>query len=977
MSTFLAALGRWSYRHSWRVIISWILLLGLAGTGAIVLGTGTDNSFSIPGTESEAGIEQLSRTFPQVSGTSAQLVIVTDDKAPIEEAPYREAITTAVTEFEALPQVSAANDPFSEMVNGLVSPEGDAAIVRLQFDGQTSDVTPATLDRLEEITAELQAALPEGSVAALGGDLFSQDIPALSITEAIGLIIALLVLIVTFRSFVVAGLPLLTALLGVGLSMAFIFFATAFAPISATTPLLALMLGLAVGIDYTLFIVARHQDQVREGVELEESAARATGTAGSAVVFAGVTVLIALVGLSFANIPFLTTMGIAAAAAVAISVLVAVTLTPALLGLVKGRIVGRPPRATRRARRKAAGAPAGASDAAAPATATPKVPFSRRWVRLVMKHPIVTTVAVVAGLGLAAVPLSGIALALPNAGMLPADSQARQSYDLASEHFGEGFNGPLILTGTIVTSTDPLGLMNELADDVAKLPGVETIALATPNETADTGIVQVIPTTAPDAPATADLVRELRAQHDRWLDEYGIDVKVTGFTAVAIDISDRLGAALIPFALFVIGLSLVLLTIVFRSLWVPIKATLGYLLSVGAAFGAVGAVFGWGWFADALNVSTIGPIISFLPILLMGVLFGLAMDYEVFLVARMREDFVHRRREHPHEDPNVSARAAIESGFVGSARVVTAAALIMFAVFAAFVPDGDHNIKPIALGLAVGVAVDAFVVRMTLVPAVLALLGARAWWMPKWLDRVLPHFDVEGEAVQREIALADWPEPNSTALAVGHEVGLRERDVTLYADVSLRVDPGNVLVVTGAERRGIQALMLTLAGRLAPTDGTLKVNGQVLPAAAAWVRSKVGIALLHEVRKPAAELRHAFKGDPALVVIDGIDSAIDAAARDQLASEIRDAAARARTMSKPFTLVVGADDPQLAYEILESAGVGPIETLDLSVAAAPRRDIPSPHDPSATYLATASDAITGAPVHDADGPSAATTEVPA
>ena len=977
MSTFLAALGRWSYRHSWRVIISWILLLGLAGTGAIVLGTGTDNSFSIPGTESEAGIEQLARTFPQVSGTSAQLVIVTDDKAPIEEAPYREAITTAVTEFEALPQVSAANDPFSEMVNGLVSPEGDAAIVRLQFDGQTSDVTPTTLDRLEEITAELQAALPEGSVAALGGDLFSQDIPALSITEAIGLIIALLVLIVTFRSFVVAGLPLLTALLGVGLSMAFIFFATAFAPISATTPLLALMLGLAVGIDYTLFIVARHQDQVREGVELEESAARATGTAGSAVVFAGVTVLIALVGLSFANIPFLTTMGIAAAAAVAISVLVAVTLTPALLGLVKGRIVGRPPRATRRARRKAVGAPAGASDAAAPATATPKVPFSRRWVRLVMKHPIVTTVAVVAGLGLAAVPLSGIALALPNAGMLPADSQARQSYDLASEHFGEGFNGPLILTGTIVTSTDPLGLMNELADDVAKLPGVETIALATPNETADTGIVQVIPTTAPDAPATADLVRELRAQHDRWLDEYGIDVKVTGFTAVAIDISDRLGAALIPFALFVIGLSLVLLTIVFRSLWVPIKATLGYLLSVGAAFGAVGAVFGWGWFADALNVSTIGPIISFLPILLMGVLFGLAMDYEVFLVARMREDFVHRRREHPHEDPNVSARAAIESGFVGSARVVTAAALIMFAVFAAFVPDGDHNIKPIALGLAVGVAVDAFVVRMTLVPAVLALLGARAWWMPKWLGRVLPHFDVEGEAVQREIALADWPEPNSTALAVGHEVGLRERDVTLYADVSLRVDPGNVLVVTGAERRGIQALMLTLAGRLAPTDGTLKVNGQVLPAAAAWVRSKVGIALLHEVRKPAAELRHAFKGDPALVVIDGIDSAIDAAARDQLASEIRDAAARARTMSKPFTLVVGADDPQLAYETLERAGVGPPPPPDPPAAAAPRRDIPSPHDPSATYLATASDAITGAPVHDADGPSTATTEVPA
>lgn len=972
MSTLLAALGRWSYRRPWRVIFTWMLLLGLAGTGALTLGTGTDNSFSIPGTESEAGIEQLSRTFPQVSGTSAQLVVVTDNGAPIEEAPYFDAITDAVADFEGLTQVSAANDPFSEMVNGLVSAAGDAAIVRLQFDGQSSDVTPATLEQLEQITTALDAALPDGVVVALGGDLFSQDIPALSLTEVVGLIIALLVLVVTFRSFVVAGLPLLTALLGVGLSMALIFFATAFAPISATTPLLALMLGLAVGIDYTLFIVARHQDQVREGVELEESAARATGTAGSAVVFAGITVLIALIGLSFAGIPFLTTMGIAAAVAVAISVLVAVTLTPALLGLVKGRVIGRAGKSKKQASKNTGGA----VDAPAQATATPKVAFSRRWVRLVMKHPIITTVAVVAGLGLAAVPLSGIALALPNAGMLPADSQARQSYDLASEHFGEGFNGPLILTGTIVTSTDPLGLMEALADDVARIPGVETIALSTPNETADTGIVQVIPTTAPDDPATADLVRELRAQHDRWLDEYGIDIKVTGFTAVAIDISDRLGAALIPFGLFVIGLSLVLLTIVFRSIWVPIKATLGYLLSVGAAFGAVGAVFGWGWFADILNVSTVGPVISFMPILLMGVLFGLAMDYEVFLVARMREDFVHRRREHPHEDPNTSARGAIESGFVGSARVVTAAALIMFAVFAAFVPNGDHNIKPIALGLAIGVAVDAFIVRMTLVPAVLALLGARAWWMPKWLDRVLPHFDVEGEAVQREIALADWPEPESTALAVGLDVGLRERDVTLFEGVSLRVDPGETLIVTGAERRSIHALMLTLAGRLAPTDGTLKVNGQLLPGGAMWVRSKVSIALLSDAASPAAELRHALKGHPRLVVIDGLDVAADASLRDQLASEIRDAAASARAAARLFTLIVGAGDAQVARDILASAGVSQPELLDLSVAATPHRGIPRPHDPSASSLPAA---VGGSSSATAAGSTAtaATAEVPA
>ena len=965
MSTLLAALGRWSYRHPWRVIVTWVVLLGLAGTGAVVLGAGTDNSFSIPGTESEAGIEQLNRTFPQVSGTSAQLIIVTENGAPVDAAPYASAIADAVGEFEALPQVSAVTDPFSEQVHGLVSEAGDSAIVRLQFDGQSSAVTPATLSDLDRITAELDHTLPAGAEVALGGDLYSQNIPGLTLTEAVGLIIALLVLIVTFRSFVVAGLPLLTALLGVGLSMALIFFATAFAPISATTPLLALMLGLAVGIDYALFIIARHQDQVRSGIEPEESTARATGTAGSAVVFAGVTVLIALVGLSFAGIPFLTTMGIAAAAAVAIAVFVAITLTPALLGLLKGRVIGRPPRARRvRGRGKKGAVDAAAAAATPPAAAQPKVGFARRWVRLVTKHPIVTTVAVVVGLGLSAIPLSGLALALPNAGMLPAETQARQSYDLTSEHFGAGFNGPLILTGTIVSSTDPVGLMNDLAADIARTPGVETIAIATPNETADTGIVQVIPTTAPDDPATADLVRALRAQHDRLLSEYGVDLKVTGFTAVAIDISDRLAAALVPFGLFVVGLSLVLLTIVFRSIWVPIKATLGYLLSVGAAFGAVGAVFGWGWFADLLHVSTVGPIISFMPIILMGVLFGLAMDYEVFLVARMREDYVHRRREFPNEDPNTAARGAIESGFVGSARVVTAAALIMFAVFAAFVPEGDHNIKPIALGLAVGVAVDAFIVRMTLVPAVLALLGARAWWMPRWLDRVLPHFDVEGESVQREIALADWPEPQTTAVAVGVDVGLRERDTTLFNGVSLRVDPGEVLVVTGAERRSIHALLLTLAGRVAPTDGTLKVDGQLLPGRAPWVRSHVGVALLTDAASPARELRHALAGHPRLVVIDGLDADAAEASRDQIASEIRDASARARAASRPFTLIVGAADAEAAREILASAGVGPVQTLDLADPGAAGRDIPRPHDPSAAAA-------------DSSSVSPDTTEVPA
>jgi RND superfamily putative drug exporter len=719
---------------------------------------------------------------------------------------------------------------------------------------------------------------------------------------------------------VVAGLPLLTAILGVGLSMALIFVATAFASISSTTPLLALMLGLAVGIDYALFIAARHQDQVREGVDPEESAARATGTAGSAVVFAGVTVLIALIGLSFAGIPFLTTMGIAAAVAVGIAVLVAVTLTPAMLGFVKGRIVGRQRRRGRRA------------DAASPAPSK-----TNPWVKVVSQHPIVSTISVAAILGVLAIPASSLALALPNAGMLAESNPARQSYDLAAEKFGPGVNGPLVMTGTIVTSNDPVTLMNDLGAEIERIPGVARVALATPNETADTGIVQIVPETAPGDPATADLVRELRAQHDRLLDEYGIDLKVTGFTAVGIDISDRLGAALLPFGLFVVGLSFILLMIVFRSIAVPLTAALGYLLSVAAAFGVVAAVFEWGWFADLLHVTRTGPVISFMPIILMGVLFGLAMDYQVFLVTRMREDYVHARarggnassrdrwlsagassRDHSLSagaSPRAIAVGAVRSGFSATARVVTAAALIMFAVFAAFVPEGDSSIKPIALGLAAGIAVDAFLVRMTLIPALMTLLGDKAWWMPRWLDRLLPSFDVEGEAVERELALRDWPGPDSTAVISADGVGLTVRDTEVFAGLTVSVEPGGAVVLTSSDPRAARAALFALAGRVATTSGRLRVAGHLLPGRAAWVRGHVVVALLDETADPLAELRRLFDATPGLVALQGLDAVAHGSVRDQAAAIIRDA-----TAGGGWTLVASATDPDSARRVLDDAG---------------------------------------------------------
>lgn len=909
MSTLLSSLGRWSYRHPWRVLVSWLLALGIAGAGALVLGAGTDNSFSIPGTESQAGLEQLNRSFPAVSGTSAQIIVVAADGDSITDDAYRGDIEDAVDELADLDDsVLSATSPYDEMVSGMINDDETAGIIRLQFDGQATDVSEQTESDLRSVVSDLAADLPDGSQTSLGGELFATSIPGVTLTEAVGLLIALLVLIVTFRSFVVAGLPLLTAILGVGISMAGIFAATAFATVSSTTPLLALMLGLAVGIDYALFIMARHQDQVREGVDPEESTARAVGTAGSAVVFAGVTVLIALIGLGFAGIPFLTTMGIAASAAVAVAVAIAVTLTPALLGFMKGRIVGRP----RNAPKAKKGAPAPA----------PRRAFSDRWVAGVTRRPILVSLAVVLGLGIVAVPALSLNLALPNAGVLPKDSEARQSYDLVAEEFGAGFNGPLILTGTIVTSTDPLTLMEDLGDEVAKIDGVKEVALATPNETADTGIVQIIPETAPDDPATADLVRELRAHHDEWLDEFGIDLKVTGFTAVGIDISDQLGNALLPFGVFVIGLSLILLTIVFRSLWVPITAAAGYLLSIVAAFGIVGAVFEWGWFADALHVAKVGPIISFMPIILMGVLFGLAMDYQVFLVSRMREDFVHdpEGKSPDRATRRAAAHRAVRSGFTGSAKVVTAAGLIMFAVFVAFVPEGDSSLKPIALGLAAGIAIDAFLVRMTLIPALMAILGERAWEIPAWLERILPSVDIEGEAVERERHLAEWPGDDSVVAA--DELPLADADIE---GLHLRVGPGSAAVLTGSSAGALRALALTIAGRVAPEGGRLRVAGHLLPGRAAWVRAHVGAVVVADAGTLSADLSEALRGTPALVVIDGVDR-LSRSERDQLAARLRDANATTAVLMTSLS-------PEVALEALADAGRAAADVIDVDAPA--------------------------------------------
>lgn len=891
MSSLLYSLGRWVFRARKLVALLWLAVIVLAGGGAVLLNAGTDNAFNIPGTESQTALDQLNRTFPQVSGTSAQYVVVAPSGGQVTDADIQTPVEAAVTALGDIDQVSNVADPYGTLVTGSISDNGEALVITVQLEGAATAIEPATITALEDEEKTLQAALPDGAQLSLGGQLFSQNLPAVTITEAIGLVVALVVLVLTFGSFLAAGMPLLTAILGVAVSMSGIFIATRFASISSTTPLLALMLGLAVGIDYALFIISRHQDQLRQGMSPEESTARATATAGSAVVFAGLTVIIALVGLSVANIPFLTTMGIAAAGGVAAAVVIALTLTPALLGFAGERLRPKPKKAPKKA--KKATAPVEPDPHAAPAG------FFRGWVRVVTRFPIVTIVAVVVALGVATIPAASLRLALPDAGGQPEGTSARVTYDLLGEYFGEGYNGPLIVTGTIIGSTDPLGLMADLKTEIEKLPGVASVPLATPNENADTGIIQVIPDGAPDSQATKDLVSEIREKHDYFQETYGVDLSVTGQTAVGIDISDRLGNALLPFGVLVVGLSLILLTMVFRSIWVPVKATLGYLLSVGASFGAVSLVFEHGVFADALHVDKLGPVISFMPIILMGVLFGLAMDYEVFLVSRMREDYVH----------GGDAKRAVETGFVGSAKVVTAAAVIMFAVFAAFVPEGDGSIKPIALGLAVGVFVDAFIVRMTLVPAVLHLLGDRAWHMPRWLDRALPSFDVEGEGLTTELALADF----------GGDAALAAEGLSLpgqYQDVAFEVPAGGVLVVHGAHRSGKSALLLTIAGRLKPESGTLKVAGFVVPIRSAAVRGKVAIARLAGAADPVAEVRAALAAKPAIIAIDDLDSVSDPLIRRGVRYELDGALAQAETKRRTLTIVASCVDPDALDELL-------------------------------------------------------------
>ncbi|MDD9206872.1 MMPL family transporter, partial [Georgenia sp. 10Sc9-8] len=506
------------------------------------------------------------------------------------------------------------------------------------------------------------------------------------------------------------------------------------------TPALALMLGLAVGIDYSLFILNRHRLQLAQGMAVRDSIALATGTAGNAVTFAGATVIIALAALTVTGIPFLGTMGLVAAGTVAVAVVAAVTLTPALLSLLGDR--GLPAR--QRAR----------------LTRTGGAHTVRGWAALVQRRPWPAILGAVVVTGVLASPAPQLQLGLPDGGQEPADSTAYRTYDLIRDNFGAGANGPIIAVATLDEPAEDEAALTatqlDVAEDLQQVDGVRYVVPFGTSEDGSTLAFQLMPQGGPSDESTVELVDELDSRADRLGAEHGVDLGFTGQTVANIDISAQLGDVLPTYLLIVIGLSLVLLLLVFRSVWVPLLASAGFLLSVLAAFGGVVATYQLGIGAGIFGVNEPGPVLSFLPILLIGVLFGLAMDYQLFLVSAMREAHVHG------ED----ARSAVVTGFNQSARVVTAAAIIMVSVFGGFVFAEMAMIRPIGFGLALGVLVDAFVVRMTLTPVVLSLLGERAWWLPRWLDRALPNVDVEGARLERSLGHAGEGEPRQPAGSV-------------------------------------------------------------------------------------------------------------------------------------------------------------------------------------------------------------------
>lgn len=720
MSRYLYALGRFSFHRRWVVLGVWLaVLLGTASAFIGLRGQPTDN-FSIPGTESQRAVEQLQQNLPAFAGAQTQLTFAAPENRAITDPAFAPAIDEAVANLTAIPDIAAAAGPAQTRQ---IAPDGRVGLGTVQWKAPIGEVSDSAL-------AEMAAAMTPVQDAGLRVEYSGSVYPGYKVeppmvAEVIGIVVAFLILLVTFGAVVAAGLPIITAGIGVGIGLFGIFVVAAFVEIPSATQSLALMLGLSCGIDYALFILNRYRNNLLLLMPRDEAAALAVGTAGGSVVFAALTVIIALCGLAVVGIPFLTYMGVAAAVSVFIAMLISLTLLPAMCGFAGSRVakfIDTPLQ------------PGRAKQVAQVAAYTPQRTMGAAWARFVVRFRKPLLLGGTAALVVIGLPALGMHLGLPSGASQPESSTARQAYDLTSEHLGAGFNGPLLVVADVSRAPDP-GAVGTIAANIGRQDGVAVAAPAGGDNR--TAVIQVIPETGPNDLATADLVRQIRADRAAIEAGTGATILVGGNTASNIDTSDKLAAALPIFVVVVVGLAFILLTIAFRAALVPLTSIAGFLLSVFAALGVQVAVFQWGWAANLLGI-TPGETISFLPIILLAIIFGLSSDYEVFVVSRIKEEL----------GSTTDALEAVRNGVGLSARVVTAAALIMFGVFIAFLAGNDPIIKSIGLSLAVGVFLDAFVVRLTLIPAIMSVLGDKMWVHSKWFDRYVPDLDIEGTSLE-------------------------------------------------------------------------------------------------------------------------------------------------------------------------------------------------------------------------------------
>ncbi|MGW2283452.1 MMPL family transporter [Streptomyces phaeochromogenes] len=764
MATFLYQLGQRAFRRRRWVALLWVAVLAVVGIGALSAAEAPDDSSSMPGIESQKAFDLINEQFPgsEANGASARIVFVAPDGQKITAAGNRSAVDRFIAEAADGPQVADVSSPFDGP--GL-SKDRTTAYATVTYKTKDDEVTDASKKELEGAIEEVRDT---GLTVEVGGSALANEAPA-GMGEIVGVLVAAVVLLITFGSLAAAGLPLITAVIGVSISLAGITALANVFGLSSTSGELAMMLGLAVGIDYSLFVVSRYREERAKGRDPQEAVGLALGTAGSAVVFAGLTVVIALAGLSVVGVPMLTKMGLSAAGTVVVGVLIALTLVPALLGFWPNAVLARHTRRDRagksergpripRIRIHRRGRQLGRSQEAAEGQAAREGQAPRenreprkreeagswsvRWASFVLRRPVAVLLVTVVGLGALAVPALELRLGMPGDEAKPTSTTERRAYDALAQGFGPGFNGPLTIVVDARDADDPKAAVETVAERIGATKGVVSVSPPQFNEAKNTAVLSATPSTAPTSERTKNLVHTIRDERSATETETGATFEVTGTTALNIDIAKKMQDALIPYLVVVVGLAFLLLLVVFRSVLVPLKAALGFLLSVLASFGAVVTVFQNGHGASLLGVDQTGPIMSLMPIFLVGIVFGLAMDYQVFLVSRMREAYVHGE----------GAGQAVVSGFRHSGRIVVAAALIMMAVFSGFMTAADSMVKMVGFGLATAVLFDAIVVRMVLVPAVLALLGKRAWWLPGWLDRLLPRVDIEGEALNRRAA---------------------------------------------------------------------------------------------------------------------------------------------------------------------------------------------------------------------------------